>query len=293
LAEAEADGRTAWEIYASSAGGTWLPLSYLDVLVERDRAQEAWELIGRDVLLGSAQRTATTELVRARVQIALGRGDGAVLDTLLATGRELDEMRFLHPQFMPWRAIAAQLAAELGESELARGLADEVLELGHRSECPTSISQGLRIHGGLHGDRDALAEAVQTAAPTADRLEHARALTALGTAELEAGATAQARETLRAALATAHDAGALRLANQARAALIAAGGRPRRAALTGIDALTPSELQVARLAADGLTNRDIADTLFVAVKTVEQHLARAYSKLEIPGRAALTEALTR
>jgi DNA-binding CsgD family transcriptional regulator len=70
-----------------------------------------------------------------------------------------------------------------------------------------------------------------------------------------------------------------------------AGGRPRRAAQTGIEALTPSELQVARLAAEGLTNREIAQALFITLKTVERHLNRVYAKLQIPGRPGLAAAL--
>ena len=132
---------------------------------------------------------------------------------------------------------------------------------------------------------------VQMTGETHDLLEHARSLTELGVAQAESGLREEARETLRGALATAHEAGALTLATRARAELIAAGGRPRRAALKGVDALTPTELQVARLAAEGQSNRDISDGLFVSLKTVEQHLARTYAKLEIPGRGELSAAL--
>ncbi|HEY7010170.1 MAG TPA: helix-turn-helix transcriptional regulator, partial [Jatrophihabitantaceae bacterium] len=73
--------------------------------------------------------------------------------------------------------------------------------------------------------------------------------------------------------------------------LRAAGGRPRRTWRRGTQALTPSELRVARLAADARTNREIAQTLYVTVKTVEAHLARVYAKLEISGRGQLAAAL--
>jgi DNA-binding NarL/FixJ family response regulator len=96
---------------------------------------------------------------------------------------------------------------------------------------------------------------------------------------------------LRAALHDA-EAGDLRvLAAEARAELAAAGGRPRRAALTGPASLTPSEARIARLAAEGLTNRAIAERLFVGVKTVEYHLANAYPKLGIRRRRELPTAL--
>jgi DNA-binding CsgD family transcriptional regulator len=72
---------------------------------------------------------------------------------------------------------------------------------------------------------------------------------------------------------------------------VATGARPRRAARSGADALTPSERRVARLAADGLSNRDIAQALFVTVRTVEGHLTQAYVKLDIGRREELAPAL--
>jgi DNA-binding CsgD family transcriptional regulator len=82
-----------------------------------------------------------------------------------------------------------------------------------------------------------------------------------------------------------------RIANQARAELIAAGARPRRDAITGRDALTAGELRVARLAAEGLTNREIAQALFITTKTAKAHLNRVYRKLEITRRGQLAGAL--
>ena len=67
--------------------------------------------------------------------------------------------------------------------------------------------------------------------------------------------------------------------------------RPRRPWRTGVDALTPSELRVARLAADGRSNREIAGELYVTLKAIEGHLARAYAKLGIEGRGQLADAL--
>ena len=63
--------------------------------------------------------------------------------------------------------------------------------------------------------------------------------------------------------------------------------------LTGRDALTPSERRIAMLAADGRSNREIAQQLFVSSKTVETHLSRAYRKLDVTGRAELPAALPR
>ncbi len=81
------------------------------------------------------------------------------------------------------------------------------------------------------------------------------------------------------------------MADRAREELIAAGGRPRRTRIVGVEALTASELRVARRAACGRTNRQIAQELFVTMKAVEKHLASAYRKLDIQGRSELAGAL--
>jgi DNA-binding CsgD family transcriptional regulator len=100
-----------------------------------------------------------------------------------------------------------------------------------------------------------------------------------------------AQEPLRAALDLAHRCGADRLAERAENELTTAGFRPRRRALTGLDALTPSEARVARHAAAGMSNREIAQALFVTAKTVENQLTIVYQKLEVRGREELTALL--
>jgi DNA-binding CsgD family transcriptional regulator len=134
---------------------------------------------------------------------------------------------------------------------------------------------------------DRLREAVETLEASAAELEHARALTDLGAALRRAGKRSEAQDSLRRGLDLAHRCGALSTAERARAELTAAGARPRRAALTGFDALTASERRVAELALEGLTNREIAQALFVTVKTVEWHLGNTYGKLGISSRREL------
>jgi ATP/maltotriose-dependent transcriptional regulator MalT len=110
---------------------------------------------------------------------------------------------------------------------------------------------------------------------------------ALGTALRHAGKRREAREPLREGLDLAQRCGSRSLVEQARAEGIASGTRPRRTALTGVEALTPRELQVAQLAAQGMSNREIAESLFVTLKTVEWHLKHSYQKLEIGSRKEL------
>src|SRR5262249_54058662 len=122
-------------------------------------------------------------------------------------------------------------------------------------------------------------------------LERARSLAELGAALRRAGRRAPARDPLAEALDLAARCGARPLAVRVREELNATGARPRREWRTGVEALTPSELRVARLAAEGQTNREIAQTLYVTLKTVEGHLGRVYGKLEIGGRGELSRVL--
>jgi DNA-binding CsgD family transcriptional regulator len=81
------------------------------------------------------------------------------------------------------------------------------------------------------------------------------------------------------------------LERHARHELLATGARPRRSELRGAGSLTPAELRVAGLAAQDMSNREIAEALFVSLRTVETHLTHAYQKLEIGSRGMLAAAL--
>ncbi|MGW3137758.1 helix-turn-helix transcriptional regulator [Streptomyces sp. NPDC001139] len=157
------------------------------------------------------------------------------------------------------------------------------------------MGRALRVNGLLHrGDQqlDLLRQAVTVLDGSLARLEHAKALADLGAALRRTGHPAAARESLRQAVDLATQCGATPLAEIARTELAAAGARPRRTALAGPDALTPSEKRIAQLAATGATNRQIAQQLYVTPKTVEVHLSAAYRKLDITTRRDLPGALT-
>jgi DNA-binding CsgD family transcriptional regulator len=134
---------------------------------------------------------------------------------------------------------------------------------------------------------ESLAEAVSLLETTPARYELALALADLGAFLRRSGRRADARDPLRRALDLAQRTGATPLAERARRELLAAGARPRRTALTGPDALTSAERRVAGLAADGLSNRQIAQHLFITQPTVETHLRHAFQKLGITSRAGL------
>ena len=189
---------------------------------------------------------------------------------------------------------AALVHAALGDAEQARRLADEQLQLARGLGRPRMLGTSLRASGlvvGGDAGRAQLRAAVQTLEHAQAPLELARALTDYGAALRRAGQRVKARAQLERGLDIAHHCGARRIAAQARDELMTAGAKPRRDAITGRDALTPGELRVARLAIEGLTNREIAQALFVTAKTVDTHLSHAYAKLDISSRRHLAAAI--
>jgi DNA-binding CsgD family transcriptional regulator len=97
----------------------------------------------------------------------------------------------------------------------------------------------------------------------------------------------EARAQLRAALERFEALGAAPWADRAAAELRATGETARKRDAGTLDALTPQELQIARLVAEGGRNRDIAARLFLSPKTVEYHLRKVFQKLDIASRTEL------
>jgi DNA-binding CsgD family transcriptional regulator len=178
-----------------------------------------------------------------------------------------------------------------GEAERARALAREELDLARRWGTPQVIGIAQRGLALITGDEALLREAVASLARSPARLELARTQVELGALLRRRRRRADARPPLREGLDLAHACGAVALAERARDELVATGARPRRPALSGPGSLTVSERRVAELAIRGLTNRRIAQELFVTPATVETHLRHAFQKLDIAGRGELGAAL--
>jgi DNA-binding NarL/FixJ family response regulator len=177
-----------------------------------------------------------------------------------------------------------------GDLAAARRLAEEHLELAEQVALPGPRGAGLRALSRTADHDEAivlLEQAVDTLASSPAQLEHVRALVELGAALRRANRRAAARSPLRQALDLADRGGMRLLARRARHELRAAGARPRRAALAGVDALTPAEHRVATLAAHGYNNREVAEQLYITRRTVETHLTHAFQKLDINGRSEL------
>jgi DNA-binding CsgD family transcriptional regulator len=230
----------------------------------------------------------------ARVALA-NREPAAALEAARAAGDYLARNFGIdHPGFVPWREVAAVAAHSLGDADGAARLSEESLELARSLGVPRAISSALRTNAALvdNGSRVRyLEEAVSVVDGHPSALERAHGLVGLGAALRSTGQRDAARSRLREGLQLADAIGATPLADRARAELRATGARPRRAAHTGADALTPTERRVSELAAAGLTNPEIAQDLFVTIKTIETHLAHAYRKLGIDSRRELLSAL--
>ncbi|HEV2723553.1 MAG TPA: LuxR C-terminal-related transcriptional regulator, partial [Thermoleophilaceae bacterium] len=224
---------------------------------------------------------------RGRLRLAQGRFDEALAD-FLELGERNARLAMRNPAF-PWRCGAVEALLRLGDVARARRLAAEH-ELDAR-HWGTRSAVGVALHAqGLAEQRaglEQLREAVELLAASPARLDHARALTDYGAELRRAGKRAEAREPLRLGLEAARRCGAPVLVKRAHAELLTAGARPRRLMFSGLESLTASERRVAEMAAAGQSNRDTAQALFVTVKTVENHLTRAYNKLGIGSREEL------
>jgi DNA-binding CsgD family transcriptional regulator len=299
LVDAEADLRLAIEACESNglAAGLPTPFAYLaETLMERGDLDAAAGALAR--VSSGEEFPDTVHLIsfrtsRARLRILQGRTREGLAE-LLELGRRFEAIGGRNPAVYSWRSQAALALLDLAEHEEARRLASEEVELARQWGAPRALGKALRTAGLVEGGEAGLAllrEAVDVLEGSPAALERARAFAELGAALRRANRRSDARDPLRRALELAHGCDAKPLAERAHTELLATGARPRRLVLTGVDALTPSERRVAAMAADGMTNRDIAQALFVTPRTVEVHLSSVYRKLGISARSQLPQAL--
>jgi DNA-binding CsgD family transcriptional regulator/tetratricopeptide (TPR) repeat protein len=300
LGEAETDSRealTAADAWGASARFAGHAAAFLaDALMEQGRLEEAEAALARVARGRSLPDSVRLLYLRdssARLRILRGDLAGGVAE-LLDAGRRFEAMGSHNPAFIAWRSPAALALLQLGERDEARSLAAEELELARVWGAPRALGAALRAAGLIEGGEHGLAlleEAVQVLSDSPARLEHAKARTELGAALRRANRRSKAREHLRQAVELATICGATPVAARADSELLATGARPRRIALSGVASLTPSERRVAQMAAEGPTNREIAQALFVTQRTVEVHLTSIYRKLGISSRLQLATAL--
>jgi DNA-binding CsgD family transcriptional regulator len=234
-------------------------------------------------------------LLSTRGRLRLLSGDPQqALDDFLACEELGERSGAANPAFSPWRSGAARAAGSLGDWSEAERLAEDELRLAEAFGAPGAIGRSLRALGTIRGGNaglEALEAAVERLEASQTALERARALVDFGAALRRSGRRRDARDPLRAGLDLAQRCGAEVLAARAMEEAKVAGARPRRTALHGLDSLTTRERQVATLAAEGLSNREIAERLVVTVKTVEWHLKHTFRKLGVDSRHKLLDLL--
>jgi DNA-binding CsgD family transcriptional regulator len=226
-------------------------------------------------------------------QLARGRfADAARI--LASAGDGLTSMGAISPAIVPWRSDLALALAGLGDHQRALTLVSDELELAERAQHDRAIGIALRARGLIEGGDSGLIlleRAVSVLAPTQSKLEYARARIDYGAALRRANRRTEARDHLRLGVDIAHRCTATALSERGVQELRALGARPRSLALSGVESLTASEARVARMAADGHSNREIAQMLFITLKTVEKHLGNVFIKLTIHSRRELAAAL--
>lgn len=291
LVDAEAHARAA---AAVSQGDALAVL--INILIERGRLHEAQRMLDSYPLPPDADHLMLQPIRAAAGRLKVAQGQALQgTDQLLACGRWLDAWPVQNPGVVAWRSGAALALLNEGEHEQALLLAADEVDVARTLGQPRALGIALRAlalaqHGGE--GIDLLQEAIAELEDSAARLEHARALIDFGAALRRAGHRADARRPLREGLDLAHRSGATALTERARHELLATGARPRRIAVTGRDALTPTEARVAALAAQGRSTPEIAQALFITPKTVETHLSHTYQKLGIHTRDDLGPALS-
>jgi DNA-binding CsgD family transcriptional regulator len=228
---------------------------------------------------------------RAAIRAAGGDRAGAAAD--LRAAAEIFRPLQAGPRFTRWRSNLALVLPDADREE-ALALGAEELELARAVDSPRAEGAAMRALGQLTGGEEGielLRDSVATLRDSPAQLELARSLAELGAALRRGNQRGDAREELREAADLAQRCGAERLEERVLEELRIAGARPRRRALSGAHSLTPGERRVAAAAAGGATNREIAQSLFVSLRTVEMHLTNAYRKLDISSRSELAEAI--
>ncbi|MET8948604.1 AAA family ATPase [Streptomyces sp. NPDC004542] len=289
LREAVRTGKSANAVIALPIARSYLA----EALLEQGSAQEAASVLTEEDANEKALAPAYF-FARTQSPVLLHTGDAQhAFESAVACGRCCEGFGITNPSLVPWRSDAVWSLHVLGRGEEARAYAGEELELARRWGSPRALGRALRSMATATPKEgmEFLEEAVEVLKQSNANLEKAKALAEYGAALRRAGRRQASRKPLHEALDLASRCGALPLVKRVRAELAAAGGQPRRTAVTGPESLTPSERRVAELAAEGATNRHIAQTLFVTPKTIELHLSNVYRKLGNVTRGELSEAL--
>jgi DNA-binding CsgD family transcriptional regulator/tetratricopeptide (TPR) repeat protein len=299
LRDAEADARVALAIdleepWTFARGIAPLVGVLLDQGDVEEAAAQFRALVADDEEIADTPPMTPVLLARVAVQAAQGDYERALGTWREAQRRGSRRRGGLAASWIEDLSLIADVYLASGDGVGAHHAADEARELAEAWGTPGARGQALHAQArvkAVNSPVAALQEAVALLAESPARLEHARALVTLGGALRRSGHRADSRGPLRDGYELAVMCGARRLAETARAELRASGVRIQRTSRDGTAGLTASEQRIATLASQGLSNAEIAQELFLTVKTVEMHLTHTYRKLDIGGRSQLVAAL--
>jgi DNA-binding CsgD family transcriptional regulator len=292
LTEAILDGEHALEVYRFGwTGWAWSKPILMVSELERGDLERATTLAEvADTTLADEANHALVLEARSRLRLARNDAKGALADARAAG--DISEGRFgvRSSRQFEWVRLAALAARAGGEGQLAEEYAAESLTRARAGGVPRQVGLALMTSGLVTGGGEGIGQLKQArdvldGSPS--RMAAAHVELELGSALRRAGRRLEAKESLLAALELAAEFEAVPMAARARTELAMLGLKPRRAARTGLDALTPAEKRVFELAADGLSTPEIAHALVVSRRTVENHLYRIYRKLEVSSRGEL------
>jgi ATP/maltotriose-dependent transcriptional regulator MalT len=297
VAEAEAAARLVEEVGAdvrypygaySAAANLILPL------VERGELDEAESVLGRYGRQAGAPPALATGQTMLFARIVLRTAQARHAEAAADAEELLRRHATRGHAGLPHGAAIVRAQLNAGDHDGATRVARAQLRIAERWGAASFIgiaqrSLGLAV-GGAEGIELLKASAARLE-QTPCRLELARTLASLGAALRRQNSRAEARDPLRRALDLAARCHSSALAAEAQDELRACGARPRRLVLRGVESLTPTERRVAGLVADGLSNPEVAQTMFVTRATVETHLGAIYRKLDISSRSQLPGAL--
>jgi DNA-binding CsgD family transcriptional regulator len=276
--------RHGWNVNGPQAYAT-----LAEVCLERGDLAGAHEAIqaGAAIQMTHPHFVMTTGLVRQ----AHGDAEGALVE-LRRAGEMLESTwGITNPNVLPWHPAAALAALQAGRRAEAEALAAAGVDLAADTRVPAVQGLAMRAYALVTGQIERLRDAHALLQDTDDQLEAVRTRVELGSALRRAGSRAHARAELAVARDEAERLDLPALAARAEEEQRASGARPRRARRTGLAALTPSELRIARRATGGASNRQIAAELYLTPKTVEWHMGNVFRKLDVGSRAELATSL--
>ncbi len=261
------------------------------------RAESCREHAARAIALSREAGVAVVEAHAANALGLLGLGSRDVQEAvrhLEFVGAFAARQGLGDPALLSWAADLVEALKWAGEPDRARATSEVVSAEAERTQRPTELAVAARCRGMLAEDEDAIQDAFAHAlawhARAAQPFQEARTRLQYGQLLRRHRRRADARAELGAALGVFERLGAEPWAAQARSELRATGVTPRPRSEPGQQRLTPQELRVALVVADGATNAEAAVQLFLSAKTVEYHLSSVYRKLGVRSRAQLARA---